>query len=92
MTVQAVSGVDYATGSQYSYEGTTGKWTSIQALGGSVNGNAGGSFDNTASHVVSSNPSASASAFSLVSSAAPVSKHSLPTLRTKWVAPLDHEY
>lgn len=91
MTVQSVSVVDYSTGSQYTYGDTSGKWTSIQASGGSVNGNAGGSFDNTPSHVVLSGPSASASAFSLVSSAAPVSKHFPPALRVRRMVPLDIE-
>lgn len=91
MTVQSVSVVDYSTGSQYSYGDTSGEWTSIQASGGSVNGNAGGSFDNTPSHVALSDPSASASALTLVSSAAPVSKHSLSALRVRCMVPLDME-
>ena len=39
MMVQKVVVTDYSTGKQYKYQGTTGTWQSIQAVGGSVNGN-----------------------------------------------------
>jgi hypothetical protein len=42
MYVQSISVTDYSTGSQYKYSDETGNWKSIQAVGGSVNGNAGG--------------------------------------------------
>jgi len=42
MYVQSISVTDYSTGSKYQYTDETGDWKSIQAVGGSVNGNAGG--------------------------------------------------
>lgn len=43
MVVQSIAVTDYSTGTQYKYGDTSGAWTSIQAVGGKVNGNAGGS-------------------------------------------------
>lgn len=40
MVVQSISVNDYSTGTSYSYQGTSGTWESIQAAGGSVNGDA----------------------------------------------------
>lgn len=42
MVVQSISVSDYSTGTQYRYTGTSGTWQSIVAVGGAVNGNAGG--------------------------------------------------
>jgi hypothetical protein len=43
MYVKSISVTDYSTGSQYKYSDESGSWQSIQAVGGSVNGNAGAS-------------------------------------------------
>jgi beta-glucanase (GH16 family) len=42
MSVSSIQVVDYSTGTQYKYGDTSGSWQSIQAVGGKVNGNAGG--------------------------------------------------
>ncbi|CAG8983907.1 hypothetical protein HYALB_00005547 [Hymenoscyphus albidus] len=42
MTVQSLAVTDYSTGTQYKYGDTSGKWGSIQAIGGKINGNSGG--------------------------------------------------
>ncbi|QIW95554.1 hypothetical protein AMS68_001072 [Peltaster fructicola] len=42
MVVQSVAVTDYSTGTQYKYGDTSGAWTSIQAVGGTVNGNSNG--------------------------------------------------
>ncbi|KAH8602723.1 concanavalin A-like lectin/glucanase domain-containing protein [Bisporella sp. PMI_857] len=42
MLVKSLSVTDYSTGTEYSYGDQSGDWTSIQAKGGAVNGNAGG--------------------------------------------------
>jgi beta-glucanase (GH16 family) len=42
MVVQSLSVTDYSTGTQYKYGDTSGTWGSIEAVGGSINGNAGG--------------------------------------------------
>ena len=54
MTVQSISVVDYSTGSQYKYGDQSGTWSSIESVGGRVNGNIGGT--------VSDPPAASGSA------------------------------
>lgn len=38
MYVKSVSVTDYSTGTSYSYSDTSGDWTSITAIGGSING------------------------------------------------------
>lgn len=38
MHIQSVIVADYSTGSQYSYTDTSGDWTSIKSVGGSING------------------------------------------------------
>ncbi|GIZ48548.1 hypothetical protein CKM354_001160200 [Cercospora kikuchii] len=43
MYVKTVSIVDYSTGSAYRYGDSSGSWESIEATGGEVNGNSGGS-------------------------------------------------
>ena len=43
MYLKAISVTDYSTGSSYSYEGTSGTWSSIQSHGGRVNGQGSGS-------------------------------------------------
>ncbi|EDN94170.1 hypothetical protein SS1G_10043 [Sclerotinia sclerotiorum 1980 UF-70] len=39
MVVQSIDVSDYSTGTQYRYGDESGSWTSIEAVGGSVNGN-----------------------------------------------------
>lgn len=39
MLVQSVLIADYSTGKQYKYGDTSGKWDSIEAVGGTINGN-----------------------------------------------------
>ncbi|KAI0452739.1 glycoside hydrolase family 16 protein [Xylaria acuta] len=53
MVVQHVKITDYSTGSKYTYGDTSGSWQSIQAEGGSVNGNLGGAGDLTTTAVTS---------------------------------------
>ncbi|PQE15379.1 glycosyl hydrolase family 16 protein [Rutstroemia sp. NJR-2017a BVV2] len=43
MVVQSIAVTDYSTGTQYKYGDESGNWTSIEAVGGSVNGNVPGS-------------------------------------------------
>ncbi|KAI1178696.1 concanavalin A-like lectin/glucanase domain-containing protein [Nemania sp. FL0916] len=59
MVVQRVKVTDYSTGSKYSYGGTSGTWQSIQAEGGSVNGNLGGAGDLTTTGVTAAASSTS---------------------------------
>lgn len=42
MVVQSIAVTDYSTGTQYKYGDTSGAWTSIESVGGKVNGNANG--------------------------------------------------
>lgn len=42
MLVKSLSVTDYSTGKEYKYKDTSGSWTSIEAVGGAVNGNANG--------------------------------------------------
>lgn len=61
MTVQNIQITDYSTGTQYKYGDTSGSWQSIQAIGGKVNGNAGGAASSVASAAVPAVTSASPS-------------------------------
>lgn len=61
MVVKSLSVTDYSTGTQYKYGDTSGSWQSIQAIGGSVNGNAGGKANSVASADVPAATSASPS-------------------------------
>lgn len=56
MLVQSVVIADYSTGKQYKYKDTSGSWESIEAIGGSVNGN----FNNGNSLTVTATPSGGA--------------------------------
>lgn len=53
MVVQRIKVTDYSTGSKYSYGDNSGSWQSIQAEGGSVNGNANGAGELTTTGVTS---------------------------------------
>ncbi|KAL7927740.1 glycoside hydrolase family 16 protein [Trichoderma austrokoningii] len=53
MMVQSISITDYSTGKQYVYSNNSGSWQSIQAVGGTVNGNANGQNDLTATATAS---------------------------------------
>ncbi|KAI1082967.1 concanavalin A-like lectin/glucanase domain-containing protein [Whalleya microplaca] len=57
MSVKSVKVTDYSTGSSYSYSGTSGTWQSIQAEGGSVNGNLGNAGTLTTTAVASGSTS-----------------------------------
>lgn len=48
MTVQSLAVTDYSTGTQYKYGDTSGSWESIEAVGGTVNGNTGGAASSVA--------------------------------------------
>jgi beta-glucanase (GH16 family) len=61
MTVQSISVTDYSTGTQYKYGDTSGNWQSIEAVGGQVNGNAGGAASTVASADIPAVTSASPS-------------------------------
>ena len=61
MVVQSLSVTDYSTGTAYKYGDTSGDWESIQAVGGSVNGNSGGVATTVATADVSAVTSASPS-------------------------------
>jgi beta-glucanase (GH16 family) len=56
MTVQSVSATDYSTGTEYTYDGTSGTWQSIKSTGGSVNGNLGGSVAESMSSAAAAAP------------------------------------
>ena len=55
MLVQSLSVTDYSTGTQYQYGDTSGAWTSIESVGGRVNGNSDGATgtDSTAPAITS---------------------------------------
>ncbi|KAI1501802.1 concanavalin A-like lectin/glucanase domain-containing protein [Biscogniauxia marginata] len=53
MVVQSLKVTDYSTGSSYTYGDTSGSWQSIQAEGGSVNGNLNGAGGLTTTAVAS---------------------------------------
>ena len=61
MVVQSIAVTDYSTGTAYKYGDTSGDWESIQAVGGSVNGNSGGASTQVATAAVSAVTSASPS-------------------------------
>jgi beta-glucanase (GH16 family) len=61
MTVQSIAVTDYSTGTQYKYGDTSGNWQSIEAVGGTVNGNSGGEASAVASADVPAVTSASPS-------------------------------
>ncbi|TVY85485.1 putative extracellular glycosidase [Lachnellula suecica] len=61
MTVQSVAVTDYSTGTQYKYGDTSGSWGSIQAVGGTINGNSGSAGSAVASADVPAVTSASPS-------------------------------
>lgn len=41
MHIKSISATDYSTGTQYTYSGTSGTWSSITAVGGKVNSSGG---------------------------------------------------
>ena len=41
MHIKSISATDYSTGTQYTYSGTSGAWSSITAVGGKVNSSGG---------------------------------------------------
>ncbi|KAI0200294.1 concanavalin A-like lectin/glucanase domain-containing protein [Astrocystis sublimbata] len=51
MVVQRIKITDYSSGSKYTYGDTSGSWQSIQAEGGSVNGNVNGAGELTTTAV-----------------------------------------
>ncbi|KAF2973042.1 hypothetical protein GQX73_g560 [Xylaria multiplex] len=59
MVVQRIKITDYSTGSKYTYGDTSGSWETIQAEGGSVNGNLGGAGDLTTTAVTTAAASTS---------------------------------
>ena len=61
MIVKSIAVTDYSTGSQYTYGDQSGSWGSIQAVGGKINGNAGGKAATVASADVPAATSASPS-------------------------------
>jgi beta-glucanase (GH16 family) len=61
MTVQSIAVTDYSTGTQYKYGDTSGNWQSIEAVGGTINGNSGGAASAVASADVPAVTSASPS-------------------------------
>jgi beta-glucanase (GH16 family) len=61
MTVQSIAVTDYSTGTQYKYGDTSGDWQSIEAVGGTINGNSGGAASVVASADVPAVTSASPS-------------------------------
>jgi beta-glucanase (GH16 family) len=61
MVVQSLAVTDYSTGTAYKYGDTSGTWESIEAVGGSVNGNSGGAATTVATAAVAAITSASPS-------------------------------
>jgi beta-glucanase (GH16 family) len=61
MLVQSLAVTDYSTGTSYSYGDQSGNWTSIESVGGKVNGNSGGAGASVASADVPAATSASPS-------------------------------
>ncbi|KAI0541168.1 glycoside hydrolase family 16 protein [Xylaria digitata] len=59
MVVQRIKITDYSTGSKYTYGDTSGSWETIQAEGGSVNGNLGGAGNLTTTAVTTAAASTS---------------------------------
>lgn len=61
LSVKDINVVDYSTGTKYQYTDRSGSWNSIEAVGGKVNGNEGGSNDNSGNVPSSSVQAASSS-------------------------------
>ncbi|KAI0911856.1 concanavalin A-like lectin/glucanase domain-containing protein [Ustulina deusta] len=81
MVVQGIKITDYSTGSKYTYGDKSGSWQSIQAEGGSVNGNLGGAGDLTTTAVTTaavSTSTASVPAGGIGSSTSDSGSSSLP--------------
>lgn len=53
MQVKSITAADYSTGTQYTYDGTSGNWQNIRAAGGSVNSGGGTPVDSSAPAVTS---------------------------------------
>ncbi|KAF2101945.1 hypothetical protein NA57DRAFT_18032, partial [Rhizodiscina lignyota] len=53
MQVKSITAADYSTGTSYVYNGNSGNWQDIQAVGGSVNSGGGTSVDTAAPAVTS---------------------------------------
>ena len=61
MSVKSLAVTDYSTGTQYKYGDTSGKWESIVAVGGTVNGNSGAAGSSVATADIPAVTSASPS-------------------------------
>jgi beta-glucanase (GH16 family) len=61
MVVQSLSVTDYSTGTKYEYGNESGNWTSIEAIGGEVNGNLGSAATTVATAGIPAATSASPS-------------------------------
>jgi beta-glucanase (GH16 family) len=61
MVVQSLAVTDYSTGTQYKYGDNSGTWQSIQAIGGTINGNSNGNANPVSSADVPAATSASPS-------------------------------
>lgn len=59
MVVQSLAITDYSTGTQYKYGNESGTWQSIEAVGGTINGNIGGAATTVATADVPAETSAS---------------------------------
>jgi hypothetical protein len=72
MYVQSITASDYSTGTAYKYTDNTGTWQSIEAVGGSVNGDGSGGAPNKPSKP--SKPSSSSTSIKSLTSSKPKGK------------------
>jgi hypothetical protein len=84
MYVQSVSVVDYSTGTQYKYGDQSGDWTSIESVGGRVNGNVGGALADSSSPSSPDPATSSVQPFYQPSASAATNYTSYPGLPSGW--------
>lgn len=80
MMVQSIVISDYSTGSEYKYSDTSGSWGSIEAVGGSVNGN----FNNDGSITVTASASGSVATTDVWVPVGGIGKDSATSTQTGW--------
>ncbi|TGJ80636.1 hypothetical protein E0Z10_g8135 [Xylaria hypoxylon] len=89
MVVQSIKVTDYSTGSKYTYGDTSGSWQTIQAEGGSVNGNLGGAGDLSTTAVTTAASSTSTASVPVGGIGSGTSSSSSSSLPAGWVMTSD---
>jgi hypothetical protein len=83
MYVSSVAVTDYSTGTEYKYGDQSGDWTSIESVGGKVNGNVGGALADSSSPS-SASPSGTIQPFYQPSASATMTYTTYPGLQSGW--------